>query len=218
MSLSPQVLLSKDAKDKCISRIKELPAFARTDVTPQNKAAVLIPLFVKNGELHLLFTLRSSNLKSHSGQVSFPGGKLEEHEGVVDAALRETEEEIGVFPKSVDVWCEMYPVQGRDKNIIITPVVGVIKDLNLDNLNVNIYEVEEVFSIPMADFCDRTKHAHLKYEGFLTPVFIHEKHNIWGITGLITHLFLQCFLPSDLYKVNFTRKRFTLEELMPSKL
>lgn len=218
MSLSPQELLSNIAKETCISRLKDLPVFTGINITPKNKAAVLVPLFLKGDELHLLFTLRSMRLKSHSGQVSFPGGKLEENESVFDAALRETEEEIGVPTQLVDIWCEMPPVQGANKDMLITPVVGIIKELSVDNLNINVYEVDEVFSVPMSELCDTSKHAHLKFDGVLTPVFIHKKHKIWGITGLITHLFLQCFLPSDLYNPDFTRKRYTLEELMPSKL
>ncbi|XP_047535412.1 mitochondrial coenzyme A diphosphatase NUDT8-like [Vanessa atalanta] len=218
MSLSPHILLSNLARERCVAKLKDLPAFIRSDVEPKVKAAVLVPIFERNGELHILYTLRSSNLKSHSGQVSFPGGKIDENEKVIDAALRETYEEIGVPGNSVDVWCEMSPVQGRDRSILITPVVGVIKDLIFNNLNPNIHEVEEIFSVPISTFCDTANQAHLKYEGILLPVFLHGKHKIWGITGYITHFFLQCFLPSDLYNVDFTRKGYKLEELMPSKL
>ncbi|CAH2093168.1 unnamed protein product [Euphydryas editha] len=217
MSLLPEILLSTLARQSCISKLKDLPALVTNPGEPQVKAAVLLPLFVQDGEVHILYTLRSSNLNSHSGQVSFPGGKLDENENVIDAALRESYEEIGVRPESVDVWCEMAPIQGRDKTMLITPVVGFIENLSLNNLIPNIDEVDEIFSEPMSLFCDKTKHAHLKHERYMLPVFL-GKHKIWGITGLITHIFLQCFLPSDLYQTDFGRQRYKLEELMPSKL
>lgn len=217
MSILPEILLSTLARQSCVSKLKDVPALVPSPGESKVKAAVLLPLFVQNGEVHILYTLRSSNLSSHSGQVSFPGGKLDENEKVIDAALRETYEEIGLPPESVDVWCEMSPFQGRDKTVLITPVVAFIKDLSLNNLTPNIDEVDEIFSEPMSFFCDKTKHAHLKHDSYMLPVFL-GKHKIWGITGLITHMFLQCFLPSQLYQTDFGRQRYKLEELLPSKL
>ncbi|XP_034834649.1 mitochondrial coenzyme A diphosphatase NUDT8-like [Maniola hyperantus] len=218
MSLSPQVLLSNAARDKCIAKLKELPAFMHSGVKPLYKASVLLPLFVQNGEVHLLYTLRSSNLKAHSGQVSFPGGKMEEAEGVVETALRETEEEIGICTQDVEIWSDMSPVHSRDMTMLITPVVGLVENLDIQNLHPNIHEVEEIFSVPMSVFCNKENHGHFMFNEMPLPLFLHGKHKIWGITGFITHMFLECFLPSEAYKVDFMRKGFTLNELMPSKL
>ncbi|XP_013179729.1 PREDICTED: nucleoside diphosphate-linked moiety X motif 8, mitochondrial isoform X1 [Papilio xuthus] len=218
MSLSPQVLMSSVARERCIANIKELPGFFFNKEKPKHNASVLVPLCVQNGEVYLLYTLRSSNLKNHSGQVSFPGGKKDEGESVVETALRETEEEIGVSPEKIDVWCEMPQVQGRNKDMLITPVVGEIINFDPNALRRNFNEVDEIFTVPMKELCDVRNHAHLKYEKQPIPIFLCEKHKVWGITGLITHLFLQCFLPPEVYKGDFLRKRFALDELLPSKL
>lgn len=217
MALSPQMLLANVARQRCISKFKELPAFVNEDEKATKTAAVLVPLCVHEGEVCLLYTLRSSNLKSHSGQVSFPGGMMEPNETHIETALRETEEEVGVPRSNVDVWSPMPQVQGRN-NLPITPVVGVIKNFNINELQKNPDEVDEIFLVPMKSFCDTRNHAHWEYMGAALPVFIHEKHKIWGITGHMTNLFLNCFLPDTEFKDDFLRKRFDMDELMPAKL
>lgn len=216
MPLSPKVLLSNAARERCVASLSQLPALVHSDVKPHSNASVLVPLCVVDGEVCLLYTLRSSNLKNHSGQVSFPGGKTDGDESVIDTALRETEEEIGVSRKDVHVWGTMAPVQGRNKDMLITPIVGEIKNFDQNSLIPNVGEVEEIFTVPMSALCDVNNHAYLAYKPPL-PIFMC-KHNIWGITGLITHMFLECFLPENVYKVDFMRKKFELDELMPSKL
>ncbi|CAK1587187.1 unnamed protein product [Parnassius mnemosyne] len=218
MSLTPQILLSTIARERCVANIKELPAFSFNSGKIKENASVLVPLCVQNGEVFLVYTLRSSNLKNHSGQVSFPGGKRDRGETVVETALRETEEEIGISREKIHIWCEMPQVQGRNKDILITPVVGEILNYDPLTLRRNVDEVDEIFTVPMKNFCDVRNHAHLKFEKHILPIFLYEKHKIWGITGLITHLFLQCFLPPDVYNVDFLRKRIELQELQSSKL
>ncbi|XP_068617866.1 mitochondrial coenzyme A diphosphatase NUDT8 [Battus philenor] len=218
MSLAPQILLSTAARERCVANIKEIPAFFFNTKKPKYNASVLIPLCVQNGEVHLLYTLRSSNLKNHSGQVSFPGGMSDEGESVIETAVRETEEEIGIERKKIDIWCEMPPVQGRNEDILITPVIGEIVNFDPASLQPNVDEVEEIFTVSMKELCNVNNHAHLKFKKHPLPIFLYDRHKIWGITGLITHLFLQSFLPSDVYNVDFLRKKFELNELMPSKL
>ncbi|KAL0821991.1 hypothetical protein ABMA28_005377 [Loxostege sticticalis] len=217
MPLSPQVLLSSLARERCIAKLKELPIlFTRKS---KQTASVLVPICVDNGKVCLLYTLRSSNLKNHSGQVSFPGGKSDENETIFDTALRETEEEIGIPKADIDIWCEMPKVMGRNKEVSITPVVGLITHFDVNKLKPSLDEVEEIFTVPMDVLCNPANHAHLVYEKTnIIPVFNNDKHTIWGITGLITHLFLQCFLPENEYKVDFMRKKYELAELMPAKL
>lgn len=226
MALRPENLLSKTSRTQCIANIKELPTFIAKGtpyfISPDSLegklASVLVPLCVINDEVCLLYTLRSSKLTSHRGQVSFPGGKRDENESVFDTALRETEEEIGFPRELVDIWTELNPVQGRDKNMVITPVVGQLLNFDPQMLTINSDEVEEVFSVSMSMFCDPNNHAHFMFKNLPLPVNGCGKHRVWGITGMITHLFLSTFLPNDLYKPNFINKSYLLEELMPAKL
>lgn len=218
MCLNPGALLSSAAREKCIANLSELPSFNVRGGGKKQSASVLVPICVDKGEVCILYTLRSAKLNSHGGQVAFPGGKLDKNETVYDAALRETEEEIGVPAKDIEIWAKMSQVQGRNAEILITPVVGEIKNFDMDKLVPSEDEVADIFTIPMKVFCDPENHGCLKYNNVFIPVYNGGKHRVWGITGMITHLFLQAFLPSDLYVPDFLRKEYKLNELMPSKL
>lgn len=218
MSFSPQELLSASSKEKCLMKLKDLPLFVKSDNSLTN-AAVLVPICVMDGEVCILYTLRSSNLKAHAGQVSFPGGKQDGDETAVETALRETKEEIGVTSRNVDVWGVMSTVLGRNADIHITPVIGVINNFNINALKINTHEVEEVFAVPMSSLCNPQNHGYFDIESELLrslPVFLHGKHKIWGITGFITQIFLYCFLPD--FKMNDKGQKFTFKELLPPKL
>lgn len=214
MSLSPKKLLSAASKEQCLATLKDVPAFVRNN-TPETRAAVLVPLCVVDEEVCVLYTLRSLNLKSHGGQTSFPGGKQDGSETAIETALRETEEEIGLSRSDIDIWGVMSTFQGRTSDIHITPVIGLIKDFHMNKLKINADEVEEVFTVPMSSLCNLKNHGHLVFTPPL-PVFIHGKHKIWGITGLITQVFLYCLLPD--FKTNIESQKFRLDELMPPKL
>lgn len=212
--MSGQELLSASSKEQCLAKLKDLPTFVRSDNTHTN-AAVLVPLCIVDGEVCILYTLRSSNLKSHGGQVSFPGGKQDGNETAIKTALRETEEEIGVPSNDVDVWGVMSTVEGRNKYMHITPVVGVINNFHIDRLKINTDEVEEVFTVPMSSLCNPQNQGHLDFLPSL-PVFKYGKHKIWGVTAWITQTFLNCFIPD--FKMNFEDQMFTLKEHVPPKL
>lgn len=214
MSLSPKELLSAASKEQCLAKFKELPAFVRNYIAETN-AAVLVPICIVNEEVCILYTLRSSNLKSHAGEISFPGGKRDGNESAIETALRETEEEIGIPRSNIDIWGVMSTVQGRNTNMHIAPVVGLIKNFHMNKLKINKHEVEEVFTVPMSSLCNLQNHGHLVYKPPL-PVFIYGNHKIWGITGLMTQIFLYCLIPD--FKTNFEHQGFTLDELMHPKL
>ncbi|EYC08060.1 hypothetical protein Y032_0068g275 [Ancylostoma ceylanicum] len=92
----------------------------------ESDMSVLVPLLEVNSKPSVLFTKRSIHLKSHRGEVCFPGGRMEKEETVEEAALRETHEEIGVEPKSVEVWGRLKPVLTRTLTNTVVPIVGCL--------------------------------------------------------------------------------------------
>ncbi len=104
-------------------------------------AAVLVPI-IKNNEYKLILEKRVEKLGRHSGEVSFPGGIIEEGETPLETALRETEEEIGIPRENIEVLGYLKPTKVRSTGFIIIPVVGHVK--NIIGFKINKAEVERV--------------------------------------------------------------------------
>ncbi|KAL5475432.1 hypothetical protein EMCRGX_G025249 [Ephydatia muelleri] len=161
-------------------------------------AAVLVPLLIANGEPSVLFTIRSTNLSRHRGQVSFPGGISDPHDAsLVATALRETSEELGVDPKTVEVWGELPTLPDRQKSSVITPVLGLMTDIT--SLVPNPAEVAEVFTLPIRHLAHPDNHRYTIFKGHSVryPVFLGGPRKIWGLSGFILNMTLLQLLPPE---------------------
>ena len=112
-------------------------------------SAVLAPIFEEDGEARVILTRRTPWLRSHSGQVSFPGGRVEPGESAVDAALRETWEEVGIDPATVDVVGELSRLRTISSSAGIHPFVGVLSGRPV--LDPNPDEVGRAFDVALGE-------------------------------------------------------------------
>ncbi|KAI1894079.1 hypothetical protein AGOR_G00130300 [Albula goreensis] len=153
-------------------------------------AAVLVSLCSVGGEPAFLFTLRSSTLKGrHKGDVSFAGGKQDPSDrDVVDTALREAREELGVTVAASSVWGVLKPL--RDfSGMLIAPVLANLGPLEALSFHPNPGEVEEIFTISLAHVCSPKNRGYTNFRvgdryGYTLPVFLNAKHRVWGLTAL----------------------------------
>ena len=163
----------------------------------QTPAAVLMPIIDRPEGLSLLLTQRSAGLRSHAGQISFPGGRIEAHDlEPKAAALRETEEEIGLLPEYVDVMGYLSPHVVLS-GFFVVPVVGIVN--NQFKLNIDGAEVESVFEVPLSFFMNSANHQQEQRQLGNTSVpvyyFQYAQHRIWGMTaGIIMHLYERLML------------------------
>jgi 8-oxo-dGTP pyrophosphatase MutT (NUDIX family) len=167
---------------------EQWPDFVRERIARTLRpAGVLIPVIERLAGLSVLLTQRSAELKHHAGQVSFPGGRLEDHDrDVVHAALRETHEEVGIPPHSVSVIGYLPPMP-TVTGYAVTPVVGLLpEDVSL---RIDTTEVEYAFEVPLAFLLDRRNERALEreYQGRRIPTveFHFEDERIWGATAHI---------------------------------
>lgn len=162
------------------------PADMRAALTESLKpAGVLIPVIERRADLSVLLTQRSAELKHHAGQISFPGGRMEEHDADIQAtALRETHEEVGIEPGNVAVIGYLPPMP-TVTGYAVTPVVGVVADP--DAYEVDRNEVEFAFEVPLGFLFDRrnARASERTYRGRRIPIieFRFEGHRIWGATA-----------------------------------
>ena len=144
-----------------------------------------MPLVERAGELHVLLTQRAEHLKHHPGQISFPGGRIEEGDsGVRDAALREAEEEVGLPADRIDVvgYLDNYfTITGYS----VTPVVGFYE--SAASLHLDETEVADAFEVPLSHLFDPANHYRKMKEiyGYRIPYFEipWRERLIWGATA-----------------------------------
>lgn len=216
-SFTFQGIFSLASRERCIANLKKfrMPLINKNIKMPTDTAAVLVPLCRVNNIPSLLYTVRSMQLKSHSGQISFPGGKTDKDETPIDTALRETHEEIGLSREKIEVWGCTQALPGRNFKIMITPVVGSIPELEEKDLSINKNEVDYVFTAPLESLCDPKNQFYTQYKnGFILPVFVINEFRIWGITAYITHIVLSCLLPQDIYKNNWMQNKIPKKNLI----
>jgi 8-oxo-dGTP pyrophosphatase MutT (NUDIX family) len=169
------------------AHIQELPAGSRI-----TEAAVLVPLVARGEALHVLLTQRTPHLLDHAGQISFPGGRVEESDASrIETALREAEEEIGLARARVEV-LGMLPDYTIASGFRVTPVVGWIEppfDLRLD-----AFEVAEAFEAPLSFFLDpsnlqrRDYHFNGRHRHYLALDYA--GRYVWGATaGMLYSLY-----------------------------
>ena len=155
------------------------------------RAAVLVPIVAHAGPLTVLFTQRTTHLKAHSGQVSFPGGRAEPHDPTPEfTALRETEEEIGLRAGAIEVLARL-PDYCTRTGYCVTPVVGLLTPPLA--LSPDPREVAEVFEVPLSFLLDARNHRRETREfqgrtvGFYS--FQYQDRTIWGATaGMLVNL------------------------------
>ncbi len=161
-------------------------------MTSLRPASVLVPLVEREGGLTVLLTQRTTNLPSHGGQISFPGGRQQaEDADVVATALRETEEEIGLTADRITVIGAL-DTYITGTGFLVTPIVGVITppfDLRPDP-----GEVADIFEVPLAFFLDPANHElrSAVWQGRERHFYVmpFEDRYIWGATaGMLKNLY-----------------------------
>lgn len=158
------------------------------------RAAVLIPIISENNALSIILTQRTDLVEHHKNQISFPGGVVDDDDrSTSDAALRETNEELGILPSEIEVLGEIDDVT-TPSGFLITPVVGILK--KKPHFQLNTLEVNEAFIVPLSFFAN-TKNVRVEtreFEGKKRDVYFYEYNGrtIWGATAFIIRLFLQC--------------------------
>nr|XP_003938123.2 peroxisomal coenzyme A diphosphatase NUDT7 isoform X1 [Saimiri boliviensis boliviensis] len=153
----PQESVRNSLLDDAKARLRKYDIGSKYSHLPYNKYSILLPLVAKEGNLHLLLTVRSDKLRRAPGEVCFPGGKQEPTDKDDAAtALREAQEEVGLCPHQVEVVCGLVPCL-LDTDKLVTPFVGFI-DHNFQ-AQPNPAEVKDVFLVPLAYFLHPRVHA-----------------------------------------------------------
>lgn len=156
------------------------------------KSAVLIPLIQHKDQLSILYTKRSNSVDKHKSQLSFPGGVFEKNDQtILDTALRETEEEIGIPRYLIEIFGRMGPFDSNT-GFYIFPFVGSIQ--NTEKIKKNGSEVQKIICIPLIWILNK-QNSHI--EDYLTECGLikkvrffelYEGEKLWGITAKITYV------------------------------
>jgi 8-oxo-dGTP pyrophosphatase MutT (NUDIX family) len=156
---------------------------------PKGKAAaVLLPIFERGGEGHVLYIKRSEQV-SHQGQVAFPGGRVEPTDSDLGAtALREAHEEVGIVPETVEMLGFLPSQNTLVSGYFVAPFVGAIPDPR--DLSHDPREVAEVFTVPLDALFDPKYRGTYEFRRdrreFKFPAILYAGQTIWGLTYRIT--------------------------------
>ena len=161
----------------------ELP-FSINNSTP---AAVLILLYLEDNEIYFFLTKRTDELENHKGQISLPGGMQEGNEKLIDTALRETQEEIGINKTSISIIGTITPLFVPVTGFMIYPFIGY--SLNKLDPKLDPIEVEAIFSVNISDLLNKENRTieqrNIRGYDVQVPYFKLNDYKVWGATSMI---------------------------------
>lgn len=171
--------------------------------------SVLLPLIEIDGELNLIYEVRSKSIRQ-PGEISFPGGKIEENETPEYAAIRETCEELGIQESNIEIINELDYATSKSGSFVYS-FLGVVKNIDKEKINFNKDEVDELFFVPLSFFMENEPEKyymnyypkadndfpyHMVNDGknynwgnIRYPVYFYKYNDyiIWGLTAKITY-------------------------------
>jgi 8-oxo-dGTP pyrophosphatase MutT (NUDIX family) len=159
-------------------------------------AAALLLLYPHADEWHLLLTVRGSDLRHHTGQVSLPGGRVDAGESIEAAALREASEEVGVSADAVRVIGQLTPVQIPVSGYVLHPVIGIAD--TRPGFSPDNWEVARLIEVPLQTLRDasivqlarQTREVDGRVDEIDVPYFAVEGEQVWGATAMVLAEFL----------------------------
>ncbi|XP_056387126.1 mitochondrial coenzyme A diphosphatase NUDT8 isoform X1 [Hyla sarda] len=191
----PNDFLTKVTEERCRQIL------AKNPLPQKASAGVLVTLCISEGVPSFLYTLRSSKLKGrHKGDVSFPGGKCDSSDrDVIDTALREAQEELGITLSRSTVWGPMKPITDWT-GMVIVPIlanIGCLEDLAAKP---NSEEVESLLTLQLSLACTSSIHGYTCFRqrgryAYTLPVFQLPGHKVWGLTAMMTDSALSLLFP-----------------------
>jgi len=192
-------LVTRLARERAEPRMPALPLFVPPADRKLTPAAVLVPVVNQPHGPTLLFTQRTSHLHDHAGQVSFPGGRVDDgDEDRVATALRETEEETGLHRSRIDVVGRL-PDYDIMTGFRVTPIVGWVEPPF--KLKPDPFEVENVFEVPLEFLLNPANHEEHSREvkGITRHYYAmpYGEHFIWGATAGMVHMLYQALVEED---------------------
>lgn len=198
MNLLPDIQIKKFKKQLeillpgSVSHVKMLPP-GRVLMLPSEQinyhdSAVLILLFPLKDKIHMCLIRRPSTMKNHAGQIAFPGGKREKEDAdLVQTALREAQEEIGIAANTVEVLGQLSTVYVQISDFLITPVVGWLNEF--PEVKIDSSEVDEVIIISLEDVTDSVNRCEREMETrtgrIMVPGYEINGYFIWGATAMM---------------------------------
>jgi 8-oxo-dGTP pyrophosphatase MutT (NUDIX family) len=160
-------------------------------------AAVLVPLWEEDGSVWVLLTRRAAHLRTHKGEVSFPGGGQDPGESLTDTALREAWEEVALDPATVELVGELDHVSTRSSEVYIVPYVGFLPGRPA-GLVASPVEVDEILLVPLTELMldEVFREEVWDFDDALRPMHFFELvgDTVWGATARILHQFLALVL------------------------
>jgi 8-oxo-dGTP pyrophosphatase MutT (NUDIX family) len=180
---------------------ERVTAYRPRQIEPEGRprAAVLLPLYDKGGQQHLLFTRRTDLVEHHKGQISFPGGGADPGDrDLQQTALRETHEELGIAPEDVDVFGPLDDwVTVSD--FVVTPFAGAITCPAPYPFRPNSFEVDELLEVPLHHLQNDAnvvgEWRRINGQDVLTYIYRWGDHIIWGVTARMLKQFLDLLAP-----------------------
>ncbi len=185
-NLDTSALRSLDAVTAAL-RAFEPDQSLRQPLENARPSAVLVGLFESKNGVEAILTRRSQQLTNHRGEISFPGGRLDRNETVIDAALRETHEEIGLAPAEARIVGELNSMSTVVSNSHIVPIVASYA--SVPSMRATNSEVDRVFSVPLLELTrpDTYSQEHWVFSDreFQINFFYLDDETIWGATARI---------------------------------